>query len=457
MAVDPNVIDMGLPPEYQAQIDAEKRKQAIAQALLQQSMQFKGAENPNGKIAARTSPLAWLANAATSYLGGQALSQGDQAIAGVRKNFNTAQTQEATRIQGLPAEEQVNQGLLSQFPLVQQQAQALRKNQQDLREKVITAAGTAGNSDMIAHVAGGGSLKDYTAATQKPPEFGQDAKGNSYAKVYDKNGVATIHYAPQGLQFNMPGKEGETTLGILKEDLFKRQGSADAAKSALSSNTFALDALQNGAQAGGGEAIKQSFRKGLQAFNIQTPENTPTEQLGMALGNAVLSNAEKIRPASDTDIIILKKMVGEISTDPTALVRALAFSNALSLKTLHGYNNYVDSQKTNLKTDYARDLFSGAGIGYEVPKQLAGPIGSQFETVKHFQNLGGDPSIFQINGEAVKPGTQFNVNPLLGMSGVEGKTPPPVEGKKIVRTGRDATTGQRVTQYSDGTIVYADK
>jgi hypothetical protein len=379
-----------------------------------------------------------MANAATNYMGMDALNKSDQNLSGIKEKFNNDQLAEAARIQGLPADQQINQGLLSKFPLAQQQAQALRKQQMDLREKVISAAGAAGNSDMIAHMAGGGNLGDYRQAAQKAPEFGQDAQGNSYVKVYDKNGAMTVHYAPQGIKFNMPGQEATTALGILKEDLTTRQKAADAAKSTLASNSFVLDALQQGAQAGGGEAYKQALRKGLQAFGINSPDTQSTEQLIMATGAAVLANAEKLRPASDTDVKNLREMVGSVGSDPTALARAVAFANALSLKTLHGYNQYVDTQKTNLKTPYAQDLFSGAGIGYEMPNQLSGPMGSQLETVRHYQNIGGDPSIFKIGGETVAPGTKFNVDPLRGMPGVQGKGAAPAPGAKLTPEQRVA-------------------
>ena len=123
-----------LPPEYQAEIEAAQRKRALAQLLQKQAMGFQGAQQ-TGRIAPKTSPLAWLANAATGYMGSQADTAGAKSIADTRNRAGTDQRAEIAALMAAPEDQQFAQGQQGRFSQTQALAKAMQDQRMKLREK----------------------------------------------------------------------------------------------------------------------------------------------------------------------------------------------------------------------------------------------------------------------------------------------------------------------------------
>lgn len=427
------LLPQGLPPEYMAEIEALNKRRALAQALQKQSLGFQGAQS-TGKVAAKTSPLAWIANTATGLLGNHMDSKGASGIAEVQTRAGGDMRAELAKLLATPEDQQFALGQQGKFS----QTQALAKALNDQRIKRIESfATTAKDTDPAgasrALITGKLPGADYAPPAPEQPTFGTAPDGSTV--VYDRNrkGEVSTKFAPKnGATINMPGYEGREALGFHKDELTRRRGEADSAKGVLAANTRAIDALEQGAQAGGGQDIKQLYRKTLQAFGIDAPATAQTEELGMALGQAVLNEAAKLKPVSNQDMADLRKIVGGISTDPTALTKAIAFSQALALKTTMGYNDYITEQNANLTNPEARGLFSGAGIGYETPGQLSGPMPLQIEVIRQLQRQGVDISRFKDPlGRAFQPGDKFSTKPTSGMPGITKPAKTPVGWEKL--------------------------
>lgn len=436
-----------LPPEYQAQLVEAQRRQAMAQMLLQRSMGFQGAQS-QGRMAAKTSPLTWMANSLSGYLAQQAGDKASKDVLGVQQRYAGDEVKELERLQGLPEDQRLLQGQRSTFP----RAQALAKALQDSRAKRLEMFGQATKEvdpAAAANAAISGQLPgSYQAPAPKPITEAKMSDGTPYLVSAGAKGTTTPHFPPKGTNINMPGNERAAALDITKQQLAQRREGADAAKATYEATTQALDALEKGALAGGGEEVKQALRKTLQTFGITLPGTAETNQLQMALGSAILSEASKIKPISNNDITTLREIVGSIGTDPTALAKALAYSQALAIKGLSTYGEYVDNSLDTLRDDYSRQLFAGAKVGYDVPGQLQGPQSYQMEVVRQLQRQGFDISrLRDMTGQPFPANAQFNINPTSGFPGVARRkaggtptqpapatasaaaTPPPADGQ----------------------------
>ena len=432
-----------LPFEYQSTIDAESRRQALAQALLKQTMGFKGAES-QGKMASKTSPLSWMANAVTQYLANKSAEDAGQGVAKARDRFGADQAAEITRVLGLGEDEQIPAAAGSRFP----GAQALAKTLQDQRMKRLEGYGgalkEADPQESARAFASGKVNPGYTLAPAEPTQFGADSAGNQYSITHDRKKQPTLKYAPKGVQVNnvMPGNEAKMGLDVLESGLKPREEAAIAARQIYATTSQAVDALSRGAQAGGGEAWKQTARKVIQAFGTTMPETATTEQLSQALGNTLLSEAAKIKPISNTDIATLEKIVGSISTDPTALSKALAFSQAIALDAMHNFDRYVTEQEATVANPVAKQRLAGVRIGREAPKSLTGPTDFQLSVIQAMQNAGLDISRFNDpTGVPFSQNSKFKVNPA-GSFPTAGKAPdkivdfaslPPAEQQRILQ------------------------
>ena len=432
MADQNNLLPGGLPPEYTAEIEAANRRRMLAQLLQKQAMGFQGAQS-QGKMASKTSPLAWLANTASGMLGTHMDAKGAADISAVQTRAGEDMRKELSGVLSAPEDQQFSLGSQGKFSQTQALAKAL--NDQRLK-KIELYSGALKETDPAAAagaVAAGKIPGEYKPTPLPGPQFGTSPSGAGYGFTQDRKGVSHLSFEPKnGTTVNIPGKEVGAALDFHKDELTRRRGEADAAKGVLAANTRAIDALEQGAQAGGGQDIKQLYRKTLQAFGIDSPATAQTEELGMALGQAVLNEASKLKPVSNQDMADLRKIVGGISTDPTALSKALAFSHALALKTTMGYNDYINTQNSSLTNPEARSLFSGAGIGYETPSQLSGPMPLQIEIIRQLQRQGVDISRFKDPlGRAFQSGDRFATKPTGGMPGVAKPQKTPVGWEKL--------------------------
>lgn len=420
-----NTIDSqlaNLPPEYADKIAKLLRSQQMAQMGMQMGMaglnaptQFTGGP---ANYAVKKSPLATLAQGLQVYLGQKGVSEADAGIAGVKKdaaaNFKE---QMAGYLSATDPKVQETLANTSQWPQLLADWKERRKQAQETRLAAGKMVGESGDTSGALGIFNGAPLTDYKRPAPKMPEFGVTGPNNTPTVTnYDKYGFPKASLGSGttiSLDQRQASKEGEMALDVLKDELKTRKAQAQLAKESLSANRIALEAINTGAKSGGGEGYKQGLRKALQAFNINLPENTPTTELQMALGNNVLAHARKLAPVTAEDVVRLEQILGSINTDPAALQKMIAVYNGIALKDLQDFNKYVTHQQGNLKSDYARDLFSGAGIGFEM-QPPPGDVQQMLRAIAELQKRGGDVSQFAVGGEQIPPDATFKLGASIG-------------------------------------------
>ena len=405
-----------MPPEYQAQLQQIMRQRQMAQMLMQQNMAPQGTEVISGH-AVRQSPMSQIARALAGLTSAYGVSKSDQNAAEVARGMSQAQAEEGKRLFGVfqqnPAQG-VAEAASSKFP----QYQKLAKEWQDALNLRLKGAGeamsTGGDTQgAVATFQSGQIPTNYQGKQYPAPAISQVPGPNGpipMVTTTDKFGVQDAKLGSGGVNVTtkIAGKEGEMALDDLKTEKKDRQARAQIAKESLQSNQTALEALNEGAKAGGGEGIKQAIRKAGQAIGFSAPETASTEQLQMGLGDAILRKARALAPVTGEDVKRLEAILGSVNTDPQALVKMLSIYNSLAVKELQTFNKWVDYQGANLETPYARDLFKGAGIGYEIEP----PPGNQTQQLRAIGELGkrgGDITQFGINGQPFEQGAQFDI------------------------------------------------
>lgn len=404
----------GLPPEYQTQLQKLLRQRQIAEYFQNQALQQKPTEVVSG-YAVRQSPLASIAKALAGGYGAYRTGQIDEQIGGVQSQAAQARQDELRRLVGLSLPQRAALGLTSRDPAVQKMAQTWQEQASKAAEAGGKALIDSGDAKTGLGVLGSGQIPgDYTPPPPRKMETGEIA-GNPYGLTYDNKGNPTLKFAPKGIQVNLPGRQAELAFDTAKEDIKGWKLKADTAINLLNSNRTALEALNEGAQAGGGEGFKQAVRKVAQAFGMQDAATAPTDKLAASLGDAVLHEVAKLRPASDKDIQFLQQLKGSINTDPSALVQMLTVANAISFRDLQNFHKYMDEGVgNNLADPTVQNLFKAGKIGYDIPQ----PFGSQAQKMRMLQELqarGGDVSGFKVGDEPISPDAKFNIgnNALL--------------------------------------------
>ena len=405
-----------MPPEYQAQLQQLMRQRQIAQMLMQQNLQPRETQVISGH-AVRQSPLSGIARALMGAQGMSSLNAIDSQSTDVARTMSQAQAEEGKRLFSVfqqNPQQGVAEAASSKFP----QYQKLAKEWQDALNKRLEGAGnamsTGGDTKGAVQTFQSGQIPaEYQPKAMPAPVVQQvDGPNGKIPMVVttDKYGVQDAKLGSGGVNVTtkIGGKEGEMALDDLKAEKKDRQARAQIAKESLQSNQTALEALSEGAKAGGGEGYKQAIRKAGQAFGFAAPETASTEQLQMGLGDAILRKARALAPVTGEDVVRLEKILGSVNTDPQALNKMLAVYNALAVKELQTYNQWTSHQAANLETPYARDLFKGAGIGYEV-QAPPGNQTQQLQAIGELANRGGDISQFGINGQPFEPGAKFDI------------------------------------------------
>lgn len=405
-----------MPPEYQAQLQQIMRQRQMAQMLMQQNMAPQNTEVISGH-AVRQSPMSQIARALAGLTNAYGVSKSDENAANVARGMSQAQAEEGKRLFGVfqqnPAQG-VAEAASSKFPQYQKLAQEWQKSLDARLKGAGEAMATGGDIKGAVGTFGSGQIPtDYQGKTYPEPVVSQvDGPNGKIPMVTttDKFGVKDAKLGSPGVNVTtkIGTREGEMALDALKEDKKARQERAQIAKESLQSNQTALQAIAEGAQSGGGEALKQSIRKAAQAFGVNAPETASTEQLQMGLGDAILKKARALAPVTGEDVVRLEKILGSVNTDPTALSKMMAIYNGLAVKELQTYNNWVNTQAQNLETPYARDLFKGAGIGYEV-QAPPGNQTQQLQAIGELGRRGGDITQFGINGQPFEEGAQFDI------------------------------------------------
>ena len=424
---DPSVtaaFPQGLPPEFEAQLAALMRQRQLGQTMLQQGLQQTPTQFTPGPYshAVPQGMGQGLVKALSAYLGGQQSNKAEQGMFDIQ---GQAANQEAGELSALTHASDRNralaQALASRNPRVRAFAAAQQKFWQDQAGKT---AEVLKESDVPAAVrAAQGQLPgmDYQQPSLGDVEIKSEG-ADKYAIIPGRGGKREFKWAPRPPQLSVDARQQTQELGAglstIEADLKERKVRAEGAKGVLSSNTMALEALNRGAQAGGLGGFKQVVRKTLQGFGINLPETAETEELSMALGNALLENAKKLYPVSNVDMASLREMLGSVNTDPTALMKMLTTFNGIAAKELQDYNRWVEAQSNTLTNPRAQDMVRNANIGFETQA----PPGSQVQQLRSIQELtkrGGDPSQFQIGGKPIEPGAQFDIRG----AGIPSQTP----------------------------------
>lgn len=187
-----------LPPEYQAQLDAAKRKQFLAQLLTQRAMAYNGPQQ-GGRIMARTSPLAGLVNGLTGYLGIRGDNQATEDIAGVRKSYGDAETKAITDFQGLPPDQQQAAGQTSQFSRVRDIAKAMQAQNEKRLELGVGAVKDSDPAGALGMVQAGKIPEGYKVPPVPEPTFGTSPTGAGYVMAKNRKGEADVKFEPKGV------------------------------------------------------------------------------------------------------------------------------------------------------------------------------------------------------------------------------------------------------------------
>jgi len=403
-----------LPSDVRAQLQQLLAQQAMQARMSQQAFAPRETQML-GRVAARPSPAAALISGLTGYIANRNSQQVGQQSEQVLKDYQGQLSQEMQGFQGLPEVQKIAQGRGSRHPQIQRMAEAMAKERNARLQEAMK--GLSSNNDptgMMQLGSSGAFPAEYKPPVRPGPEFGQVQGPNGqipYATTTDAKGAKDVKFAPAGTNINMPGNEGNAALDMLKTDLAKRQERAQAAKESLGANNLALEALNEGAKVGGLGGFQQAVRKVAQGFGLSLPETAPTEQVSMALGTAVLAKARALAPVTGEDVKRLEAILGSVNTDPAALMKMLSVYNGIAAKELQDYNRYVTEQKGSLKSDYARSLFGGAGIGYEM-QAPGGTPDQSIAAIAEMQKRGGDPSAFNMGGTQFPKDATFDLKPL---------------------------------------------
>ncbi len=405
-----------IPPEYQAQLERLKRQQAFAQALQAGSMRAQPTEVITGH-AVRQGPLSHGLRALTALMANKSVGEADAGIGALNQEMATKR-QAAIAAMLAQGQKDPTQAIMAGQSSMDPRMQAIATAMQAQREKRLEGFSNAvkdSNPEAAAQAFQTGELP--SAAYQQPdmpaPTFGTDPAGNAYAVTGNRKGEKEIKYAPKETKVTntVDARQSKTAYETIEPNLKIRQAEATSARDALRANGRAMDALNQYAQAGGGQDIKQLLRKGLQAFGVNSPETADTEQLGMALGENLLANARKLAPVTENDMAQLKNILGSISTDPTALQKALEFTNSIALKSMQDYQGYVNEAAAPLKNPEEQGLFKAQLKGYELPN-IPGNQEQQFRQLAELQKQGGDITQFRDpTGQQFSPDARFSIAP----------------------------------------------
>lgn len=444
--------DTALPAEYQVELDRLARRRAMAEAMSKQALG--GLSAPTQMVsghAVRRSPLEGLTAALTMYLGNKNADAAANEASTVRTRAQGDMQRELAQALANPDQRQQYQSLLtSKWPQLQTMGTARQKAVDERLNAGAKVLGDNGAPLDALKILQSGELPQNPQLSPIPaPQFGTDPAGNPYAMTTNRRGEQKVDYAPkapsQTVSIAGEDKEG---VKFFAEDLAKRKESALASRDVLSANQAAFDAIQRGARSGGLEGFKQAIRNVASGFGIKDADKAPTEELSMALGHNILANARKLAPVTKEDISRLEQFLGSINTDPEALGRMLSLTNAIALRDLQSYQQYIGHQSKALTSPKARDLFQGAGIGLELPPTVPGDVQAGLRSMQELGKRGGDVTAFEVPGGvnqktgkyeaggAIEPGARFDIQStgLGGVAGAKGTAVNPMTLDEYLKT-----------------------
>lgn len=411
--------EQALPPEYTAQYQAEQERRQMAQLLFQRAIAQRPTEYGQGQVpvASRRQPLDFLASAVQAFVANKTGEDSRMKGQDILTSAQTAGRQDLQRVLGTKdPKQQVTEALLSRFPATRKYG-ADRQKQLDERLGIgAKVAGDYGDPNAAFSMLNQGELPAaYSAPAIPKPSYSLSPQGNEIATTYNRKGEPHLTVTKPATVTNttmmqIPGMEGQQLFQERREDLGKWKERAVLAKSTLDANSTAIEALEEGAKAGGLEGFKQVVRKVAQGFGIETSNISSTEQLNMALGERVLQNARKLAPVTQEDVKRLEAILGSINTDPGALSKMLAITSAIAIRDVQNFQEFLRDQEANSTLPPSvRALYPGQGIGYELPPQLPGKGGAAATILQELQKRGGDVSKFKIGGQPVPSDARFDI------------------------------------------------
>lgn len=408
----PGEINTNFPPDVALSLEEAARRKAMAQALLQQSLATRPTEMVSGH-AVKQGFGEGLARALTAFLAQKNMGAASADAARTLGEYQQGGRDEVARLMQQPNRQQaIAEALISRFPQAQQWGAGERKVREDRLTRGADVLGKEDPKAAIAALTAGQLPGQYEPPTVPEPTFGA-YQGNTYALTKNRKGEPTIKFAPKETRFSVenkvPGMELQTVLGDRSKDLEGWKTRARSARELLDANTSAIEAIQQGAQSGGLEGVKQSLRKVLQGFGVTLPETAPTEQLQMALGQQILAHARKLAPVTAEDVRRLETILGSINTDPQALQKALSLTSAIALRDIQDFQRYLGDSEANASHPLIRNLYPGQGIGLELPGQLPGGTQGGMAILQELQKRGGDVSQFQVGGEQIPANARFDL------------------------------------------------
>jgi len=412
-------LNNSLPPEYLAEIDAANKKRMIAQLLQKQALGFQGAPT-GGKVAAKTSPLAWMANAASGYLGASADSAGAGAVRNVQNRALADQKAEGAALLAAPEDQQLAQAQAGKFP----QTQALGKLLYDRKVKQMEGfSGAVKGVDPAAaantFLTGKLPTGPYTPPAIPGEESKLDAQGNPYLRTTNQRGEVGVHYAPKDRNITVDNT-GESAAAKavgakIPERYAEVTGAAKAAVAEMEGAKRIKALLADPATITGFGANPASWLANLGAkLNLTGPDAAiKTQALFSELASQTLNNVKRL-PGAITEKerpFLADAAAGRIEWTPQALQRLADISE------MSGHN-----QLTELLTEYQSLGTLPQANSSGAPQAWPFPKGWNFTAdPKKYTEIG--PNRYRYNEEASSPAkpAAVAVNPA--------SLPPPKNGR----------------------------
>lgn len=463
--------EFGYSLDQQSELDRLKRRREIALALQGQIAQpgvgmVGNRAVPTGRTEGIAKLAALLANRGN-------LRSADESELALQKRAQEESSSEVQRLMDLgDPTKQIAGALASKYPGIRQMGGMWQQQQATLARDAAKAKGERELAEFKAlqdRLKGAGETRakagDWEGALNvfqtggfaggpipgpRMPQFGQTADGHQTVINFDlPNNKATgaITQKPtqvsQTLDARQAADENKASLDMLETQLKPREERAQAALSTIDAVRTAVEAAERGAQAGGGQDVIQVFRKVGEAFGVDLPVTSNVDELQAALGEKLIGYLKNFAPVTEKEIKVAAGISGGINTSPDALSRLLAVGQALAMRELQTFNQFLGSQEQTFREGPARARVAGARVGRELPRQLFGPKNWQLEVVRQLHNRGGDVTGF--GGlpegflEQLRSG-QLSINPqLFGPS--LGALPAPPPGRTF-RRGSPSQTGR---------------
>lgn len=381
-----------LSPEYRLQMEEQEQKKALAKMLMQKSLQGPQIQQ-SGTHAAKISPWAMLANVGTGYFADKHQRDATSEQAKIQRTADDATQASVTGLLNAPnQEEALAQALASKDPRfaavakVRQEAK-VKKDEQEfkaLQESLklgVNAMSAGGDTTRAVQAAQNRTLgKDpYLAPELKQPEVkfitGPDGKPIPQTTNYNLQGQGRVTLGASGTtntltaETKLAGEEGKLNLAREQKDLTDMQETARTAQQNIATAQKVGNLLRDGAVAGGGGTVKQMARKVAQAFGVTVPETGFTDELRSRLGEALLKHAKAFGSnPTDRDARITSEIVGNIDTDPMAIMHLQASISAKAHKDLEDFGTFIDIKRQGKNAPF----YDTADVGIGRPKSVAG-------------------------------------------------------------------------------------